>query len=185
MLYLYDSGAGARKIQNFETTLFKNEQLALAMKPFRCLKLDVAKDPVARERYGSKLPRFITFNAKGQQVSEVALRGYKASARPVLGVLVKTAKGHGEMPLTTFVKLYRTFLNDLDKLEDRKGTFAQKKARAEAKGSASKLKKLAKEESRIARDERDLLARERELLKGVKASTPVAANGRRMVAQNR
>ena len=30
MLYLYDSGAGAKKIQNFESTLFKNEKLALA-----------------------------------------------------------------------------------------------------------------------------------------------------------
>lgn len=155
------------------------------MKPFRCLKLDVAKDTVARERYGKKLPRFIAFNAKGQQVSEVALRGYKASARPVMGVLVKAAKGHGKMPLTTFVKKYRGFLNELDKLEDRKGTFVKKKARVEAKGSASKLKKLAKEESRIAKDEQALLAQERDLLKAVKASTPPAANGRRMVAQGR
>ena len=170
MLYLYDSSAGGKKVQAFEATLFKNEQLALAMKPFRCLKLDVSKDQVARERYGRSLPRFITFNAKGQQVSEVALKGYKASARPVLGVLVKAAKGHGDMPLTTFVKKYRTFLNDLDKLEDRKGTFAKRKARAEAKKSASKLKKLAKEESRIAKDEQELLTRERELLKAVKAS---------------
>jgi len=144
------------------------------LKAYRCLKLDVAKDTVTRDRYGASLPRLIAFNAKGQQASEVVLKGYKSSSKKVLGALVEASKGHGKMPLQTFVKKYRSFLNELDKFEGRKGTFAKKKARLEKSGARakSKLKKIEKEGARLAQEEEALLAKEKSLLEAVKAYVP-------------
>jgi hypothetical protein len=152
------------------------------MKVYRCLKLDVSKDSVTRDRFGASLPRLIAFNAKGQQASEVVLKGYKSSSKKVVGALVKGSKGHGKMPLQTFVKKYRSFLNELDKLEDKKETFAKKKARLEKAGARakSKLKKAEAEAARLAKEEEALLAKEKSLLEAVKAYSSGAGN--RMVA---
>ena len=157
-------------MKNFETALFKNENLAVAMKVYRCLKLDIARNDVSKQHFGNNVPRFIAFNAKGQRVDEVVLKGYKSKSTPLMKVLVSAARGHGKMPLGTFVKKYRSFLNDLDKLEARKVALSQKKSRAgKHKG---KLKKLASEEQDLTRDDRALLAREKKLLESVKAFTP-------------
>jgi hypothetical protein len=148
------------------------------MKVFRCLKLDVAKDAVSRDRFGTSLPRIIAFNAKGQQASEVVLRGYKSSTKRVTSVLVKASKGHGKMPLQTFVKKYRSFLNELDKFENKKETFTKKKARLEKDGARGmrKLKRMEKDAERLAKQEQALLAKEKSLLEAVKAYVPGAAN---------
>jgi len=150
------------------------------MKAFRCLKLDVAKDAVSREQFGSSVPRIVAFNAKGQQTSEVVLKGYKSSTSRVLSVLVKASKGHGKMPLQTFVKKYRSFLNELDKFEKKKETFTKKKARLEKSGARAKgkLKKIEKDAEQLAKEEQTLLAKEKSLLEAVQAYTPSAGGSK-------
>jgi hypothetical protein len=73
------------------------------------------------------------------------------------------------MPLKTFVKKYRSFLNELDQIEGKKSTVQQKRARLEASGKASKLAKVAKEEKAIAKREAKILDNEKKLLAAVKA----------------
>jgi hypothetical protein len=184
LLYIYDSGDDAKRIATFEETLFKNESLALALKPYRCLKLDAAKDSIAKERFGRAVPYFIAFDVKGEAAADVSLRGYKSSTKSVLGILVKASRGHGKMPLMTFVKNYRTFLNDLDKLEDRKETLAKKKARLEQAGprARSKLREVEKEAEAVAADEAKLLATEKRLLEAVKAPPAARTAGAVAVA---
>lgn len=178
LLYVYDTSTDAQKVANFETALFKNENLAIGMKVFRLLKLDVAKDPIAKGVYGTKLPRFIAFDAKGERTDEVYLAGYKASASTLLKALVKAAKGHGTMPLMTFVDKYRSFLNELDKIEGKKGTFQKKKERLAKSGKAANLDK---EEAEIAKEEAAVLEGEKKLLEAVKAFVP--ANPPRVLVQ--
>ena len=150
----------------------------------------MARDKVAWDLYGKKVPQFIAFNAEGKRVDDLYLADYKTKTSPLMKLLVKASKGHGTMPLTTFVKKYRSFLNDLDKLEGKKGTCAKKKIRLKAGGNASnaskpgakknpppklskkvlaKLSKVEKEEQVIAKQEKKLLDNEKKLLSAVKA----------------
>jgi hypothetical protein len=183
VLYVYDSSAGSKRAK-FERILFNNEDLGVAMKVFRKVGIDVAKDQVARDSFGQKVPSFVTFNAKGEKSGELNMAGYKAKAGDVLKLLGKASKGHGKMPLKTFVKKYRSFLNELDQIEGKKSTTAQKRARLESSGKTAKLAKVAKEEKANAKREAKILDGERKLLAAVKAfdadpEAKKAAGGRR------
>jgi hypothetical protein len=156
-------------LKKFQSALFANEDVGVALKVFRKVGIDIAKDTTARQLYENKVPRFITYNAKGQRAGEVHLAGYKSKAGDLMKLLVKTSKGHGKMPLKSFVKKYRSFLNELDQIEGKKGTLAQKKSRAAASNSAKKLAKVQKEEQAIAKQEKSILAKESKLLASVKA----------------
>ncbi len=172
LLYLYDSRHG-KKVKKFENVVFKNEDLGVAMKVFRRMKLDVSRDRVARDLYGQKVPRFITFNSKGRRSGDLFLKDYRTKSSLLMKTLAKASKGHGKLPLKTFVKKYRSFLNELDQFEGKKATFAQKKTRLKAaSGSRNKLRKVEKEEALLRKSEQALLAREKKLLESVKAFTP-------------
>ena len=200
VLLVHDSKVkgGAAKYKKFKDGLFKNESLAVAFRVFRCLELDTAKSKVAKQQFGKKLPCFLVFDAKGRQVDEVAMAGYRAKASSLLKALTKVSKGHGKLPLVTFIKKYRSFLNDLDKLEGKKTVLAKKRERLFGKSKAatkplakgakpapskkpkvsrSKLKKLEADEKSLAEEEKVLLAQEKDLLAAVKAYAAPARGG--------
>jgi len=156
-------------VKKFEGTMFANEDIGVALKVFRKVGVDIAKDSTARQLYESKVPRFITYNAKGERVDELYLEDYKNKSSDLMKLLVKSSKGHGKLPLKAFVKKYRSFLNELDQIEGKKGTCAQKKSRATASGSKKKLAKVEKEAQSIAKREKSILATESKLLAAVKA----------------
>lgn len=168
LLYVYDSSNTRTK--NFFKALQANEELGIATKIFRRVQVDTAKDEMAKNLYGRKVPSFITYNAKGEKVGEVHLSGYKVSSSALMRLLAKTTKGHGKMSLPSFVKKYRSFLNKLDQIEGKKGTLAQKLARLQQGGKAAKLKKARKAQIAIAKAEKKLLASETKLLTAVKAA---------------
>jgi len=191
LIYVTNTRDG-KKVTTFETAIFKNESIGIALKLFRCLKVDLAKDKQAKSIYGDKVPLFIAFDAKGQRVDEVYMRDYKCKTDPVMKLLIKASKGHGKLPLKAFVKKYRGFLIELDKLEGKKGVLAKKKQRllggaskaakpgqkvdpkAAAKAKVSKrtqkkLDKVAKEEKLLAKKEEALLKSEKEILADAKA----------------
>jgi len=162
-------------VKKFQSALFANEDLGVALKVFRKVGLDIAKDTKARQLYENKVPHFVTFNAKGERAGELHLQDYKTKSSDLMKLLAKTAKGHGQMPLKSFVKKYRSFLNELDQVEGKKGTCAQKKSRATASGSKKKLAKIEKEEQSITKQEKSILAKEAKLLASVKAFDGEAA----------
>lgn len=168
LLYVFDSSNDRTK--RFMSTFAANEELGIATKIFRRIQVDTAKDAMAKNLYGAKVPSFITYNAKGQKVGEVHLSGYKMSSSAIMRLLTKTAKGYGKMSIPSFVKKYRSFLNKLDQIEGKKGTLAQKLARVQQSGKASKLKKVKKEQEALAKEEKKLLAGEKKLLTAVKAA---------------
>lgn len=178
VLFVYDSSAGSR-LAKFKNTLFANEDVGVALKVFRKVGIDVSKDQVARDHFGQKVPSFVTFDVKGEQSGELTMSGYKAKAGDVLKLLNKAAKGHGDMPLKTFVKKYRSFLNELDQIEGKKSTCAQKRARLEASGKTAKVAKVAKAERAIAKREAKILDGEKKLLAAVKAYDADADAGKK------
>jgi len=191
LIYVTNTRDG-KKVTTFETAIFKNESIGIALKLFRCLKVDLARDKHAKSIYGDKVPQFIAFDAKGQRVDEVYMRDYKCKTEPLMKLLVKTSKGHGKLPLKAFVKKYRGFLIELDKLEGKKGVLAKKKqrllggaAKAQKPGQSpaakvdpkakvskrtqKKLEKVDKEEKLLAKKEEALMKSEKEILADAKA----------------
>jgi hypothetical protein len=168
LLYVFDSSN--ERTKTFFAAFQGNEEIGIATKVFRRVQVDTAKDEMAKNLYGSKVPSFVTYSAKGEKIGEVHLSGYKLSSSALMRLLVKTTKGHGKMSLPSFVKKYRSFLNKLDQLEGKKGTLAQKLARLQQGGKAAKLKKVQKEQQALAKAEKQLLEGETKLLTAVKAA---------------
>jgi len=175
LVLVYITDSTAEELPRMEAALFKNEELGIAMKIFRRIKIDVAKDTVAKTIWADKVPTFITYDAKGKQVDEVHMQGFKAKAGDVMKILAKASKGHGDLPVKTFVKKYREFLNKLDQVEGKKGTLQQKIARAKESGGR-KLDKLEAEGKVLAKAEEKLLEEEKKILTAAKAfdSVPTA-----------
>lgn len=168
LLYVFDSTNDRTK--NFFKAFQAHEEIGIATKVFRRIQVDTAKDEMAKNLYGSKVPTFVTYNAKGEKVGEVHLSGYKLSTSALMRLLAKTTKGHGKMSLTSFVKKYRSFLNKLDQLEGKKSTLAQKLARLQKSGKAHKIKDAQKDQKSLAKAEAKLMEYEQKLLTAVKAA---------------
>jgi len=149
--------------------MFANEDIGVALKVFRRMGLDLSKDKIASDLYGDQVPRFITFDAKGKKIDEVYLPDYRTKTSDLMKLLVKATQGYGDLPLKSFVKKYRAFLNDLDQIEGKKGTIAQKKTRLGNDASARKLAKVKREEELLAKEEQKILETEKKLLAAVKA----------------
>ena len=187
LVYIKNSKDGAAKVAKFEKAVLQKEEIGIALKLFRCLGIDVAKDKVAKGIYGPRVPLFIAYDAKGQCVDEVQLKDYKCKADPLMSLLVKASKGHGDLPLKSFVKKYRGFLNEIDQIEGKRSVLTQKKARIRgvkpgappppagkpqkplSKKAQKKLAKVEKEEQTLAKKEDALTKKERKLLADAKA----------------
>lgn len=193
LVYIWNSKDGA-KVTKFKKAVVDKEEIGIALKLFRCIGIDVARDKVAKGLYGSRVPLFIAYNAKGQCVDEVEFKDYKCKADPLMKLLVKASKGHGDLPLKSFVKKYRGFLNEIDQIEGKRSVLTQKKARIRgvkpgaprppagkpitsagkqskplSKKDQKKLAKVAKEEKALAKKEEALTKKERKLLADAKA----------------
>ncbi len=166
VLYLFDSTYDRKKSEAFEEQLFGHENLALGIKPFLRLKLDVSRDNVAKDRYGAKVPCLIVYDAKGVAAETAVLQNYKANANVVLNALMRASKGHAKLSLKSFISKYRRFMTDLEKLEKRKEVLAEKAGRMK---SESKLARLDKQFAQLAKKKKALLDREFDLLTAVKA----------------
>ncbi|MBN2492220.1 MAG: hypothetical protein JXQ29_15340 [Planctomycetes bacterium] len=189
------NSADGKKVTTFESAVLKKEEVAIALKIFRCLKFDIARDKVAKEVYGDKVPLFLAYDASGKLVEELHVPDYKCNSTALMGLLVKATRGHGKLPLKTFIKKYRDFLGDLDKLEGKKDVLTKKKQRllgtppaaaaagkpaATAKPPAkplsgrdqARLKGIEKEEADLAEQEKKLMAEEQQILADAKVYDP-------------
>ena len=170
LLYLFDPEADEKKHERFETTLFNHPRVNVAFKLFKCARVNLTLDEAEESEYGKKAPIFVVFDAKGKCVGEVPMRGYKAASTPLFKLLTRAARGHSKLTLPVFVKKYRSFLNDLTRLEASKTALKSKRARVddESPGSRSKLVKLEKEEAQLQATEDKLLESETKLLTSAK-----------------
>jgi hypothetical protein len=159
LLYLYDDQP---KREQFEATLFANESLGIALRCFRCGRVDVTKDDEAMAEFGKHLPLFVAYDAKGKRIGQVEMKDYKATTNALDQLLGKAAKRGTKLSMDAFTKAYRSFLNEVSVLEGRKRDLAGKQERAV--DAPDKLKKLEKDATELADDEAKLMEQEKKLL---------------------
>ena len=129
-LYLYDSSADEPKREGFDKIIFGNQDLGIALRCFRCARIDIAGDTDAQAKFGRKLPLFITYDDKGKQVGETSLPGYKAALRSLTSIVENAATGHVKPNPANFTKTYRDILRDLRVLKGRRSTLEGRRNRA-------------------------------------------------------
>ena len=172
LVYLFDPEGDEKKHDRFEQSLFNHADLNVALRLFCCGRVDLSKNENAMARFGKKAPLFVVFDVQGKVVGEVSMKGYKPANGPLIAALKKVSKGHSKLALASFVKKYKSFLNDLTQIENKKSALQSKRDRAENKdGGASKAKlaKLDKDDAALSKSEDKLLASETKLLEKAKA----------------
>ena len=161
LLYLFDSGAEAPKRETFETVMFGNEELGVALRCFHFARLDIAGDAELGTRYGKRLPTFVAFDANGRNVGDVSFTGYRAAIGPLITLLEKASAGHVKPSLGVFTSEYRKVVHDFEMFEARRKTLGdrQEKASDPAKKTAidKDLAELDAEQKKAAAAETRLL----------------------------
>lgn len=167
LLYLFDPGSEERKLQQYEQTMFNNDELGISLRCFRCLRLDVTKHPELA-KYAARAPVHVVFAADGKLVGEVAHTGNKAQVSTLVKLLERAASGHVKPPLPVFVKAYRDVVRDLEQMEGKRRALQERRNKLETK-DAAKRAEIDKEMLELKEAERPVLEREKQLLEQAKA----------------
>lgn len=165
VLYLVDGGDDQDTREQFESTLFANDELGIELKFFHCAKLDLAKEPALKTKYAKQAPLFVVFDASGKPV-ELSMSGYKPSVSGLTKLLEKQATGTVKPSLAGFAKTYGGIIQDLEQVLSKKKQALQKQAKAGGdqgkRAEADKdVKALEAEEQKILTKEKDLLSKVR------------------------
>lgn len=171
VLYLYDP-KDERKHEQFEKTVFNNDEVGVALRCFRCGRIDVSADAQARARYGKQAPLFVVFGSDGKPVGEVPMTGYKAVVNPLVAMLARAAT-EVKPSLAEFVSRCRGVVNQLEQLEGKRKLLQERRARLDAKGKgqeqdAGKRAELDQDGKALDAEEQKTLADEKELLEQAK-----------------
>ncbi len=165
LLYLFDSAAEAPKRETFESVMFGNEELGVALRCFHFARLDIAGDAELGTRFGKRLPTFVAFDANGRNVGDVSFTGYRAAIGPLITLLEKASAGHVKPSLGVFTSEYRKVVHDFEMLEARRKTLGdrQEKTSDPAKKTAidKDLAELDAEQNKAAAAEAKLLEQAR------------------------
>ena len=155
-----------RENRTCEGTVLQNEQVGLALKKFRCVKIDVESidDARLRKEY-SRTPAFLIIDPKGETIGKI--EGKSATSLSRFNGMVRSAWGRlFTVAQKPYVKDMTKILDRLDRVSSQKIVLAAKKQRAEAKGQRSKMAAIAREEqslkdaeTEIQKDEREILAK--------------------------
>ena len=167
LLYLFDPGSEERKLQQYEQTMFNNDELGISLRCFRCLRLDVTKQPELA-KYAARAPVHVVFAADGKLVGEVAHTGNKAQVNTLVKLLEKAAAGHVKPSLPVFVKSYRDVVRDLEQVEGKRRALQERRNKLETK-DAAKRTEMDKDLLELKEEEKPLLEREKQLLEQAKA----------------
>ncbi|MCY2957697.1 MAG: hypothetical protein NT107_11750 [Planctomycetota bacterium] len=165
LLYLVDSSAEEPKREAFESVMFGSEELAVALRCFHLVRIDIAADAEAKVKYGRRLPVFLPSDENGKSSGDIALTGYKAAITGLISLLEKSASGHVKPTLSTFISDYRGVVHDLSVIELQRKAMKDRIARlTDEKKKAS----LEKDASLLDTEEQKLLGKERDIIERAK-----------------
>lgn len=162
VLYLYDGSQDEVARTRFERELFGDDELGIALRCFRCGRIDLAKTPAMLARFGKQAPLFVAIDEDGKTADPVSMAGNKADRGGLRRALDKAAAGALKPPLATFVKDYAKLVGDLEQaLRDQQDAEAR-----QGKAGADKAKRSAADHDRATATAaaQKLLDKERELL---------------------
>lgn len=175
VLYLVDTSDADTVREQFERTLFGDDELGIMLRCFHCGRVDLRAEPLLAEKFRQKPPLFVAFDKDGKAGDAVAMSGYKPAAKALEQALASAARGTVKPSLAAFAKDYAGLVRDLEQVLARKQTAKERSARA----GADKAKKsdAEKDLAAIEKEEQKLLDRERDLLS--KVALPVRPAGAR------
>jgi hypothetical protein len=164
IVYIAADDATDSATRKLEEVVFKSEQLAVGAKFFVTLKMssgDALQDRILKDA-GKGEPRLV-FLTRDYGVHTV-LDSKAMSAGRITKAMEALVRETYENSFDGMVKEYIKLLNEMDRVEGRKSTLADQKARLAEKPNAGKAKKLEREEQEIQAEADRLTAREKELL---------------------
>jgi hypothetical protein len=167
VLFLYDPKTEERKYKQYEQTMFNSDELGTALRCFRCVRLDVTTQTEFVTRFGAQVPLFVAFDEDGKKVGEVVQTGNKSAVNPVVQLLEKAVSGRVKPSLSAFVQSYRDVVHDLEMLDSKRKTLADRKSNVSTKDTAKRAD-IDKEGKALDTEEKDLLAKEKTLLEQAK-----------------
>lgn len=154
-----------KSLRAVDGNIFQNERVGLALKKFRCFRVNVLEIPSAelREKYEKAAPSFMFFDPNGDQVAEVS--GKRAeSLSGFSGVMERTWDSCFSVSLKQYTKGMTKILDRLDRLDSQRQALERDRARLEERPNPAKQRKLAGEEeelkaelAQLAEDEKALL----------------------------
>ena len=175
MIYVQHDDETDMTVRKLEDVVFIDERVALGAKFFDTIKVEpgnALQDRILKEA-GKGTPRLIFL--KRDYSGANGLRGKQISGSKVLKAMSFVARKEYVTSFAKMVRSYRKLLNDVDRLEGKKATIAQSRARLQGKPNPSKAKKLAREEKKLAAEFKKLEEQENKLLafrsKGAKPTT--------------
>jgi len=130
IVYFYSGRMDEEKLEKTERKMFGNDDLAIATKFYRCLRIDA--DQISSEKiralYVKKLPTLYVLNAEGKVL---ARKEGALSAPSILGELKRAYKKVHGVNLAPRIKSFSRFLDRLDKASDKVAELRARLAAAE------------------------------------------------------
>ena len=170
VLYLHDSEAEKRIVQQFEGALFRTDksgdELGLKLRMFHCGQIDISKSPAMKTRYEKDVPMFIAFDKTGKELKAVSMSGYKAKASKLEALIDQASTGAYKPSVKTIVKKYVKIVDDLEKALRAKTQAEQ--AQTKAGNDKSKAKKAEKAIAAATKLEDKALTAEEKLLENLR-----------------
>ncbi|HZN42052.1 MAG TPA: hypothetical protein VFD82_24845 [Planctomycetota bacterium] len=162
VLYLHNGNDEKDVREQFERMLFAGDELGIELRCFHCGRIDLAKEPALKTKYGDQAPLFVAFDKKGQAGEIVSMNGYKVAANALSKQLEKAAQGVLKPALATFAKDYAGFVRDLEQALNKKKLARERYAKA----GSDKIKRaeIEKDLKLAESEEEKILAREKEML---------------------
>jgi len=167
VVWLY-TPADEKALNAINTKVFQNERVGIAMKKFRCYRVNVEEieNREIREEYLRSAPSFIFFDPAGDAVAK--LSGKQASSLSAFsGSVGKAWNQSFTVKLKPYTKRMTNILNRLDKLNGRTQIMEQGQARLDNKPNAVKKRKLQAEAETLRAEKEAILTDEQEILASV------------------
>ncbi len=170
VLYLHNSEAERRVVQQFESTLFRpdqsGDQLGLKLRMFHCGQIDISKSPAMKTRYEKDVPMFIAFDKTGKELKVVSMSGYKAKAGKLEALIDQASTGAYKPSIKTITKKYGKIITDLEKAL--KAKTQAEKDQTKAGNDKAKAKKAEKAIAAATKLEDKALTAEEKLLENLR-----------------
>lgn len=167
MVWLY-TPADEKSMNAINSKVFQNERVGIAMKKFRCYRVNVEEidNREIREEYLRSAPSFIFFDPAGDAVAQVSGKR-AASLSAFSGTMGKAWNQSFTVKLKPYTKKMTNILDRLDKINGRTQIMEQSRARLDRKPNAMKRRKLQAQAETLRTEKETILEDEQEILASV------------------
>ena len=154
--------------QSCNTNIFQNEQVGIALKKFRCYRVDVdaIPDDRVRKEYEKQSPAFFFYDPAGETVAKVGGRRATSLSGFSSG-MDRTWNTSFTVKLRGYTKQMTRILDRMDRLDGQKQILAQGKSRLAQKPNPRKQRELDREEQELKGKEAKVLEDEQQVLASV------------------